>query len=302
MALLPPNPEVLNSVSLIHDQTPKDNNAVNNALEAMKSGTANYAALLIQKLSIRPQQKMDDSIMEVADTLGEPFAESKETGTHNPIQEITPDDRVADLQTSSSSTTPLRLHTENLGTENIPDWVLIACAQNLEKAPTLIVNPVETVRVMGAIGLTRQLQLLREPAFGVQEPTAFALATGRDEGERKLLKDNIPIISGLNQSVGEQEGAPVVEVDFEAMTTDSYEHKNALAVFEVLAQKMAHKVVTRQGDLLVIRNTAQNRATNDGIIYASALHGRDRFVPMADSQRKRKLKRVFVRGRESIRT
>ncbi|HSA83279.1 MAG TPA: TauD/TfdA family dioxygenase, partial [Patescibacteria group bacterium] len=172
------------------------------ALDAMRTGEANFAALLIEGNPIS-EEELEKKMLAIARGLGEPFVDGGETDSFQSVQTIIPDPKMADEQVSSSSREELYLHSENAGMANMPDWVIIGCARNTEGAETTLVDP---VRVFNGLSEENK-QSLRQPVYYIQEPFSFTLAAGRRV--RRRIRENIPVFDE-QQSVRR----PTVIADF----------------------------------------------------------------------------------------
>ena len=259
------------------------NGGYHQVLEQMRSGQANFAALLIEG-EPTTEQALEDKLLAVAESLGEPFLDEGETDSSKRVQTIIPNPKMAGEQVSSSSREELYLHVENAGMENMPDWVAIGCFRNNEGAETTLVDPVRVFK-----GLDQEQQrLLREQQYFIQEPLSFSLAGGRQERRRVLA--SVPIFDDTQST-----RRPTVMADFEAMSSDSQPHREAFQAFLEAAREQSSSITLKPGSILVIRNTAvNNNASNDSQRYVMALHGRKPFE--AQWGNPRVLKRVFVHG------
>lgn len=238
---------------------PAASEALLEAIQPISLGRIN--ALLLREAPSSPEM-LGQYMLRVGNQLGEPFIDPDEAADF--IQPVVPsaDPSLIGSQASSSSEVGLRLHTENPGSERTPDWVIIGCVSNREKAVTYISDPFEAL--LSLDGLTQAI--LREAAIEVSEPEAFAYARGAT-----VRTKSTPV-----QVFRDDE----VYLDFEAMTPNgSPEEQAALAQLETSCEERCEELVLSSGDILVLNNRR-------------LVHGRSAFTPDPDNARH--LLRLFV--------
>ncbi|MFN8015777.1 MAG: TauD/TfdA family dioxygenase [Acidimicrobiia bacterium] len=241
------------------------------ALEALSRNfpESSLTYLLVQSGVTDPSQLMV-VVQQVAEYMGVPILEPKESP--DLVQVIRPKETAPD-QSSSGYKTKLRLHTENPGEVNEPDFLVIGCVNNEEKAGTLLADPLAALEHL----TPEEIELLQQEVFSVCEAEAFAANAGRSQ--RAIIARNIPVIkTGIDGSFD-------FAADFDEMVdvAPTDEHREALLRFEQECERVETSVVLDPGDVLVIKNR-------------KVLHGRTAFELGDDIENRRCLLREFVRS------
>lgn len=235
-------------------------------------GYSPYSAMLLQGI---PLKALAGTLLGVGKLLGEPYAETHET--RNIVQDIRPLPRYSHSQTSASSEVPLLDHVENVWTERVPDWVCVACVQNIEKAETTILHPVQAIYSMVQAGLSSEIGYLFDREFWVRDPESF----GSDVGKRY----GFPLFTGYFEH-------PQVHADFADMGSDSARHAEAYEIFKHHCGLVRRSVCLEPGDILLIRNTGHT----SGYLYQQAMHGRGAFRANSVEGLERHLMRILVQA------
>lgn len=213
-------------------------------------------------------------LLGVMNVLGRPFTETSET--RELVQHIRPRPELAESQTSASSTVALLDHVENVGTENVPDWLGIGCVRNVEGAQTTVLNPVAAMYSMLDAGLVPEVSRLFEDRFWVRDPQSF--------GGERVKRHGMRVFSGAEEH-------PRVEADFADMGSDSASHEAAFQAFREHCGKVRQLICLGPGDLLLLRNTGSEPPDR----FQQAMHGRGPFTAHRVAGQERHLLRVFAR-------
>ena len=245
---------------------------VDTKLDALSQGVSDYGALHIRGFDIRGVGRA--TALALAKRIGEPYAEGNETDEI--VQTIQPRGDEADLQTSGSFDTDLDAHVENVGQENVPDFLVLACEDNVEQAETVVISPLKALWSMRRQGLYKEEALLWRDGFWVQQPISFG-----QQGRR----DHHKVIEGYAE-------LPIVHADFADVGSEDGATQEAYRLFQKACLEEAQTVILQSGDALLLRNTGPSLRTPTAL---QVMHGRKHFTPNRTTPRT--LHRVYVHER-----
>ena len=192
-----------------------------------------------------------------------PLVSYKEECNGSFFQDIVPVRSLSGLQTSTSSETPLEIHTEQAFSEDRPTFLSLACLRGDPGAVTYILTLEEILKHL----TEEEVSLLKKPLWMCGVDLSFVLGGAEDK-----LKGHMSILSGDSSEI-------VFDQDLMMGVTPEAD-KMIQRIVDIWD---AHKtgIVLETGDILVIYNRM-------------ALHGRSKFNPRYDGT-DRFLIRAFAR-------
>ena len=202
------------------------------------------------------------ALLTVARRLGQPVGYAPEHGG-DLVQNISPVQRDAERQVSTSSKSPLAFHTEAAFHPHRPRYLLLLCLKGDPAAATTMCS----VRSLTAAISPRDRAVLATARFTTAADQSYV---GGPSTKRSHPR---PILTGdLTR--------PKLWLDADLMRGIDDEAQRALDRLSALASELASGVVLEPGDLLVVDNDV-------------AVHGRSSFAPRFDGT-DRWLQRTFV--------
>jgi hypothetical protein len=225
-------------------------------LDALALGCSNYGALRISGLDV--ENAGPATALALANYIGEPYAEENETG--EVVQTIKPKQEEAGLQTNGSFDVDLEIHVENVGQENVPDFIVLVCERNNEQAETIVLSPLKALWNMRKKGMYKEEALLWRSNFWVRTPVSFG---------PQVYESDHAVVSGYVE-------LPNVQADFadvganDTVTQEAYKH------FGEACMEVAETVILQAGDALLFRNTGPSSDLPNAL---QVMHGRRHFTP-----------------------
>ena len=245
---------------------------IDTKLDALSQGVSDYGALHIRGFDIRGVGRA--TALALAKRIGEPYAEGNETDEI--VQTIQPCDDEANLQTSGSFDTDLDAHVENVGQENVPDFLVLVCEDNIEQAETIVISPLQALWSMRRRGLYKEESLLWRDRFWVRTPMSFAQQDRRDHHK---------VVEGYAE-------LPIVHADFADVGSEDGATQKAYGLFQKACLEEAQTIILQSGDALLLRNTGPSLHAPTAL---QVMHGRKPFTPNRITPRT--LHRVYVHER-----
>ena len=180
-----------------------------------------------------------------------PLVSYKEECNGSFFQDIVPVRSLAGLQTSTSSETPLEIHTEQAFSEDRPTFLSLACLRGDPTAITYVLTLEEIMKHL----TEEEVSLLKKPLWMCGVDLSFVLGGAEDK-----LRGPMSILSGdSSEIVFDQDLMMGITPDAEKMI------QRIIDIWDT------HKtgIILETGDVLIIYNRI-------------ALHGRSKFSPRYD--------------------
>ncbi len=212
--------------------------------------------------AVKPDRVSEFALLTVGRRLGQPVGYAPEHGG-DLVQNISPVERDADRQVSTSSKSVLAFHTEAAFHPHRPRYLLLLCLRGDPQAATTLCS----VRALIDALRPRDRAVLATARFTTAADESYV---GGPSSRRSLPR---PILTG-------DHARPKLWLDADLMRGTDDEAQGALERLSALASEQATDVVLDAGDLLVVDNDV-------------AVHGRSPFTPRFDGT-DRWLQRTFV--------
>lgn len=210
----------------------------------------------------KPDRVSEFALLTVARRLGQPVGYAPEHGG-DLVQNISPVQRDAERQVSTSSTSVLAFHTEAAFHPHRPRYLLLLCLRGDPAAATTLCSVHALLDALSP----RDRSVLGTPRFTTATDESYV---GEPSTRRSLPR---PILTG-------DRARPKLWLDADLMRGTDVEAQGALDRLSALAAEQSTGVVLEAGDLLVVDNDV-------------AVHGRSPFSPRFDGS-DRWLQRTFV--------
>jgi len=192
-----------------------------------------------------------------------PLVSYKEECNGSMFQDIVPIKSLSSLQTSTSSETPLEIHTEQAFSDERPTFLSLACLRGDPNAVTYILTLEEILKHL----TDEEVSLLKKPMWMCGVDLSFVLG-----GEEDSLRGPMSVLS---------EDASEIVFDQDLMVGLEPDAKHMIRRIIEIWDEHKTGVTLESGDVLVIDNRI-------------ALHGRSKFSPRYDGT-DRFLIRCFAR-------
>ena len=218
---------------------------------------------LDEMVALRPgiMESVDEALVNFVLQWGEPYGYIQEQNGRV-VQNLFPIASTASEQISSSSTTPLELHTETAFHPYRPDLLVLLCVRGDATAGTVFSRLAAALPLLGP----HHIEALHEPAFTTTLDLSF---------QNQQQSDSI-----VTTPVLFDEGTRIT-FDLTLMKATTAEGDSALQALTKAILRVQERIVLAAGDVLAMNNHR-------------VVHGRTPFTPRYDGT-DRWLKRVMVR-------